>query len=92
MNNQGTVTYGNAIGTAPLVTGRWVVVWPIEVDHTVTPQLATFTYDGVVVVDRKPTCALVSAVGATIIVGSDFASPGPALRIDFDDLRVDITP
>ncbi|MBX3223325.1 MAG: hypothetical protein KF795_22625 [Labilithrix sp.] len=91
INDQGTMTHNGSLGAVALVTGRWVVL-TIEVDHTVTPQLATLTYDGVVVADRKPLARSYPPSAPKIVAGSDYASPGAAFRIDFDDLRVDLTP
>ena len=87
---RGQSTY-HELATHTLPVGRWIDV-SIAIDHTTTPQRVTATFDGETIVAGVPLETDLPSAKATAIAGSDYASAGPAVTLDVDDVRVERTP
>jgi hypothetical protein len=84
-------TFFDGKATAPFVIGRWATL-ALDVDLGVTPQRMKASYDGKVMFDGALMRPCPPAP-PEIVVGTAFARTGPTMTsIDFDDVRVDVTP
>jgi hypothetical protein len=73
-----------------LPIGRWFDI-SIAVDHTTTPQTVKAVLDGETVFEGA--LARSYPPGRPIVIaGIDYASSGPQLTLDVDDVRVELTP
>ncbi len=87
----GTPDAYDSLAGATLVTNRWVDV-ELDLQHTVTPSVATLTYDGKVVADALPLPRALPAGVPVLTAGINYGSTGSAVTVYFDDVRLDVTP